>query len=46
MFEDIVQQCGVEPMEGNVQQWVAEIGVVLNLKLHYSPLLHQRLADC
>ena len=33
-------------MEGNVQQWVVEIGAVLNLKLYYSPLLHQRLTDC
>ena len=44
-FEDIVQRCGVESTEGNVQQWVAEIAAVLNLKLRYSPLLHQRLAD-
>ena len=44
-FEDIVQRCSVEPTEGNVQQWVAEIAAVLNLKLRYSPLLHQRLAD-
>ena len=32
-------------MEANIQQWVAEIGAVLNLKLRYSPLLRQRLAD-
>ena len=35
----------MEPMEANIQQWVAEIGAVLNLKLRYSPLLRQRLAD-
>lgn len=45
MFEDIVNRCGTETTEDNVRKWIVEIGNVLGLKLQYSPLLHQRLAE-
>lgn len=35
----------MELTEENVREWIAEIGTILGLKLRYSPLLHQRLAD-